>query len=867
MRTYRRSLPFALLLLGLFAVFIPLLPLRPAARAADDLPPIIFVARAHLATPDDIFGDEVGPAGQFGTGLTKYAPGSRLVRRNADGSLFVYETPGLVDVQSPDVSFDAQRILFAGAKTLNPDHPEYGWRLYEINVDGSGFHQLTFADRDITIPNAADFGNLETYYHYNDLFPAYLADGRIVFASSRYPTRAHYDERASYNLYVMNGDGSGLHRITTERAGLLHPTPLPDGRILATRWWNQFNQPANAGIYNRIDNANHDQLLPDGTLIYANPDATFNPATGMLPGGTEIREAPNTWHLMVLNPDGAELRRFVWTPRYWWSLTDDAGIYDTYAATQPAPLLHNNHLYIAYTAQTDSSMVHTTLKTGIRIGQPEVSMMAANTTPAIAGLDYDKAWGDGDESGPYALHPWGLPDGRILYAQSREDNSLPHSGTYQEGFHFYDLQGSNLRYELYWMNLDGSAQTPVWVDLAGIGLPTADVMDAKPISPRVGWTSLPDAYADAPSDDPLWGNLPNDLPQYAFSQRGRADILTATIHNPNVYANAPLDLPYVNNSPPPGSVAYAQVWVDANQFTGAYCYPGENGWPDWPQPCDNFRQDNQVRAVLWTQVSVDAHGAFTATVPADTMGFIVLRDVFGRAITGWNRGYVSIAQGSAYARPGEVVTCTGCHMGHVSGSLDTNLAEAKAGWTNVAPYAEASASSIYDDSFLPANINDRRGWVPAATGAEPFQDDSNGWISASGHPFGEWVELNWPRDMLIQRIRLVGPPPSGGDWDGFGQPVEDGDYYVRAGLLELSLDGQIVASVNVGRVHALSDGGTTITLPQPLIADHLRFKIQSVHGRWWWENVAALNEIEVIGRAATPTSATLQHVYLSFLRR
>ncbi|MCA9939171.1 MAG: hypothetical protein KC418_11035, partial [Anaerolineales bacterium] len=114
--------------------------LRPAARAADDLPPIIFVARAHLATPDDIFGDEVGPAGQFGTGLTKYAPGSRLVRRNADGSLFVYETPGLVDVQSPDVSFDAQRILFAGAKTLNPDHPEYGWRLYEINVDGSGFH-------------------------------------------------------------------------------------------------------------------------------------------------------------------------------------------------------------------------------------------------------------------------------------------------------------------------------------------------------------------------------------------------------------------------------------------------------------------------------------------------------------------------------------------------------------------------------------------------------------------------------------------------------------------------------------------------------------------------------------------------------
>lgn len=865
-------LPFWLLWLALAAAIAAgLILFHPPVRAANSLPPIVFVARAHLATPDDIFTDELGPAGQFGTGLSKFAPGSRLVRRDADGALFVYHTPGLIDVQSPDVSFDGSKILFAGAKTLNPDHPEYGWRLYEINVDGSDFHQLTFSDRDITIPNMTDFGNLETYYHYNDLFPAYLADGRIVFTSSRYPTRAHYDERPAYNLYVMNGDGSDLHRITTERAGLLHPTPLPDGRILAARWWNQFNQPGNAGIYNRIDNADYDHLLPDGTLIHANPDAPFNPATGMLPNGVEIRDAPNTWHLMVVNPDGSALHRFVWTPRYWWALTDDSGIYDTYAATQPAPILYDDQLYVAYTSQTDSTMVHTTLKTGIRVGLPEVSMMAANTTAAIAGLDYDKAWG-GDESGPYALHPWGLPDGPngqpvILYSQSREDNSLPTTGVYQEGLRFYDLQGSNLRYELYWMELDGSSQTLIPIDLESIGLPHADVMDAKPILPRVGWASLPDAYTDVPSDDPLWGNVPNDLPGYAFSQRTRTTIQTATVHNPNVYANAPLELPFVNNSPPPGSVAYAQVWVDANQFTGAYCYPGENGWPDWPQPCDNFRQDNQLRAVLWAQVPVDARGAFTATVPADTMSFIVLRDMFGRAISGWNRGYISIAQGSAYARPGEMVTCTGCHMGHFSGSLAANLAEAQQGWTNVAPYAVASASSVYEDSFLPANLNDRRGWVPSAAGSAAFQDDTNGWISAAGLPAAQWVELTWPDDMLIQRIRLVGPPPSGGDWDGFGQPIEEGEYYVRAGLLELYLDGQVVASVNVGRVQALSDGGTTVALPQPVVADRLRFKILSVRGLWWWEKVAALNEIEVIGRAAAASPAALQHFYLPSLHR
>ena len=81
------------------------------------------------------------------------------------------------------------------------------------------------------------------------------------------------------------------------------------------------------------------------------------------------------------------------------------------------------------------------------------------------------------------------------------------------------------------------------------------------------------------------------MAEYWFSQNGPNDIETATIHNPNIYANASLYNPYVNNSPPPGNVAKAQLWIDANQFTGAYCYNG------WPQPCDDFRQDVQIWAV------------------------------------------------------------------------------------------------------------------------------------------------------------------------------------------------------------------------------------------------------------------------------
>ncbi len=905
-------LPLLVLILGLLggSLFAALGRSRPpAVRAAGTLPPIVFIARSHLATKDTIFQNEVGPAGQFGTGIPKFAPGSQLVRRDPGGALFVYSTPGLVDVQSPDVSLDGSRIVFAGATTLIPGTTDSGWRLYEINVDGTGFKQLTFSDRSITIPNATDFKNQETYGSYSDLFPAYLADGRIVFASSRYPTRAHYDQRAAFNLYVINSDGTGLHRISTERGGLIHPAPLPDGRILASRWWNQFNQPSELEIYNRIDNADVDQFMPDGTIILANPDAPFNPALGVLPGGYGIRDAPNTWHLMVLNPDGTDFRRLAWTPRFRWSLTDDSGHYDTYAAAQPAPVFVNGDLYIAYTAQTDSSMVHSTLETGVRVALPTVDLMYANTTDAIAGLTYDQAWGQGDDSGPYALHPWGLPDGSILFSQSVEDDTLPTSGTYTEGANVFNLQGSNLQYLLHTMSIDGTGLAIVPVDLVSIGMPDADVMDAKPVVVRTGWSSMPDSFTDVASDDPVLGNLPNTMPEYAFSQHGPGEILTATIHNPNVYANPPLDLPFVNNSPPPGSVARAQVWVDANQFTGAKCYNG------WPQPCDDFRQDNTVRAVLWDDVPVTLGGAFTMTVPADTMGFVVLRDASGRVVRSWNRGYISIAQGSAWARPGEMVTCTGCHMGHVSGSLDAVQADSEAGWTNVAPYGEATSSSFYAytdpdnpsyQPFRPHFLNDRRGWVPLPAGGPPapeldpallpdlaqalllrgfetlgvnpggiaaftraspapldlpfaaasiaggsagYQDDETGWISALGESSGVWVELSWPLDLLVREIRLVGPPASGGDWSGFGEPSQYGDYYVEAGSLDLFLAGaQVGSSIPVGRVEPLENGGTLIVLSTPTVIDRLRFTVQATSGRWWWDEVAALNEIEVIGR-------------------
>ncbi len=302
--------------------------------------------------------------------------------------------------------------------------------------------------------------------------------------------------------------------------------------------------------------------------------------------------------------------------------------------------------------------------------------------------------------------------------------------------------GGFVHLRLVVMNADGRGKTVLPLNLTGLGLGTADARDAKPIAPRTGWLSPPDQFTDVAADDPAQWNVPNALPEYAFSQRGLGDIATSVIHNPNVYANPSLLTPFTNNSPPPGSVAWAELWLDTNQFTGAFCYP-----PAYPQPCDDFRQDNELRAVLWDTVPVTPAGAFTMTVPADVMGFIVLRDENGRLVRDWNRGYASIAQGSSWSRPGEAVTCTGCHMGHVSGSLDDVLELAQEGWQNVAPYAVASASSYHQtayETFVPGQINDRRGWIPAPAHGpdraprltEPYQtgyqDATTGWKSENG---------------------------------------------------------------------------------------------------------------------------------------
>ncbi len=168
-------------------------------------------------------------------------------RARAGGGIFVLENPGrslacrdildgrLADgnVLQPCLSYDAKRIVFsfvrcAGkqydpSKVSNGDGDEGFYHIYEIDVDGGNLRQLTAGS-------------------YDDLMPAYLPDGRIVFCSTRRRGYARcfgqqFSQRWDvYTLHGMDANGSKIRALSMHDTNEWFPTVDNAGRILYARW-------------------------------------------------------------------------------------------------------------------------------------------------------------------------------------------------------------------------------------------------------------------------------------------------------------------------------------------------------------------------------------------------------------------------------------------------------------------------------------------------------------------------------------------------------------------------------------------------------------------------------------------------------
>jgi hypothetical protein len=216
-------------------------------------------------------------------------------RARPGGGLFILENPGqspacrdilqgrLADghVLEPRLSYDAKRIVFAYVRCtqdvpdpgrLANDVDEAFYHIWEVNVDGSGLRQLTQGP-------------------YDDLMPAYLPDGGIVFCSTRrkgyarcfggqFSARWHV-----YTLHRMDGDGRNLRAISYHDTNEWFPTVSDTGLILYSRW-----------DYIDRDAVTHQNLWatrPDGTnplAVWGNasptPHCSFQPQP--VPGSGKI---------------------------------------------------------------------------------------------------------------------------------------------------------------------------------------------------------------------------------------------------------------------------------------------------------------------------------------------------------------------------------------------------------------------------------------------------------------------------------------------------------------------------------------------------------------------------------------------------
>ncbi|MFN3560987.1 MAG: TolB family protein [Chloroherpetonaceae bacterium] len=284
---------FVLIVLSLFLLtsFTPL----------EDLPPIAFVAR-HPA-PDSIISG-IGPHGRT------FKTGGKLFVRERSGRLRQL-APTFYDIADLSVSYDAKRLVFSGLV-----HPDSSWRIYEIGIDGRNLRAITKTDRTIDLSRFGDLA--KTFERYDDFDPCYMDSEKIVFASTRYPSLAQLGSVRTSNLFVVNTDGTNLHRITTERNSAEEPTmDLSEGRVVFSRWWLNLDLPSNQ--------------TKDGL--------TRTPAQAL------TDDIGNIWHAITAKPDGDELKLY-------------AGFARTRAGLQAYKprLTHNGDMLAIFTSSL--SMLH-----------------------------------------------------------------------------------------------------------------------------------------------------------------------------------------------------------------------------------------------------------------------------------------------------------------------------------------------------------------------------------------------------------------------------------------------------------------------------------------------------------------------------
>jgi len=128
------------------------------------------------------------------------------------------------------LSFDAGKILF----DFRQD-PGSGFRIWEVNTDGSGLRQVSFPPPD----EAEKAARWRPGWHTDDIHPNYLPDGKIIFSSTRCEHTILCGGSGALVapvLHRMNADGTQVEQLSRSPVSEFCPVMLEDGRVMYHRW-------------------------------------------------------------------------------------------------------------------------------------------------------------------------------------------------------------------------------------------------------------------------------------------------------------------------------------------------------------------------------------------------------------------------------------------------------------------------------------------------------------------------------------------------------------------------------------------------------------------------------------------------------
>ena len=241
---------------GVTSVLSLCLVVHPAFAQVTLANPILFVTQMPItrdfASIGSTFANHRGDmhlAGRGGDLYIRYPNGTlrNLTQEAGFGSIGL-QGANAISVRDPALHFSGTKAVFSMVIGAPPQfqYNDYYWQLYEVT--GFGVGQTVSISK---VPNQPhDFNNVQ---------PAYLSDGNLVFASDRprsgarhlYPQQDEYESEATpTGLWKLVPASGALTLLEHSPSGSFDPIVDRYGRVVFTRWDHlqrdqQADQPGN----------------------------------------------------------------------------------------------------------------------------------------------------------------------------------------------------------------------------------------------------------------------------------------------------------------------------------------------------------------------------------------------------------------------------------------------------------------------------------------------------------------------------------------------------------------------------------------------------------------------------------------------